>query len=81
MIRKLHGIVQGRLIKLTDDPGIADGREVEVTVREAGPPRTPGDGIRRSAGALFHTWSDDDDRILSDLSADRARSSSRELPE
>jgi len=50
MTRTLHGKVHGRTIHLDEDPGVADGQDVEVQVKVVPPPSTWGDGIRCSAG-------------------------------
>jgi hypothetical protein len=47
MVRTLHGRVHGRTIELDDDPGVADGQQVEVQVKvletPIGPPKvSPG---------------------------------------
>jgi hypothetical protein len=47
-----QGIIHGKTIELIDDPGIEDGRAVEVIVRVIDPPKPWGDGIRASAGAM-----------------------------
>ena len=49
MTKKLHGKVHGKTIELTEDPGVADGQEVELSI-EIPPPPKWGEGIRRSAG-------------------------------
>ncbi len=39
MIRRLSGVVHGKTIELREDPGIADGEHVEVTIKPSdGPP-------------------------------------------
>lgn len=81
MSKILHGVVHGRTIELTDDPGIADGQSVKVIVRPAKADKPWGEGIRRSAGALADDWTDEDDRILEEIYQDRGRSSSRNLPQ
>ena len=50
MSRTLHGKVHGRTIELDEDPGVAEGQEVEVQMRVVPAPQNWGDGIRRSAG-------------------------------
>lgn len=50
MNRVMHGIVRGRTIELIEDPGVLDGKQVEVTVALAETKKNWGDGIRRSAG-------------------------------
>jgi hypothetical protein len=51
----LTGVVHGRTIELTSDPGIADGQQVEVVVRAVSPAKSANEGICASAGA----WADD----------------------
>ena len=50
MTKTIQGTVHGKTIRLCDDPGLADGAEVEVILR---PKTTPawGEGVQRSAGA------------------------------
>jgi hypothetical protein len=48
----LHGKVHGRNIELDQDPGMADGQEVEVQMKLVQPTRRWGEGILRTAGAL-----------------------------
>ncbi len=50
MPRTLHGTVHGKTIELDEDPGVADGQEVEVQMKVIPLAQTWGDGIRRSAG-------------------------------
>jgi hypothetical protein len=52
MTKTMHGKVHGRTIQLDDDPGVAEGQEVEVQVTVIQPTRKWGDGILRTAGAL-----------------------------
>ncbi len=49
MTKTLHGTVHGRTIELAEDPGVADGQEVELQIQIA-PVRKWGEGILRSAG-------------------------------
>jgi hypothetical protein len=53
MTKTLHGTVHGRTIELDEDPGVAEGQEVEVQVRVV-PKRSqkPGEGFLRTEGAL-----------------------------
>jgi hypothetical protein len=48
--RTLHGKVHGKTIELDEDLGVAEGQEVEVQVRLI--PKTSGEGILRTEGAL-----------------------------
>ena len=50
MTKKLHGRVHGRTIELDEDPGVADGQEVELQMKVVPAARKWGEGIRRSAG-------------------------------
>lgn len=52
----LRGVVRGKLIELERDPGLPDGEAVVVKLQRA---LTPGEGIRRSAGA----WAADGDAL------------------
>jgi hypothetical protein len=52
MTRVLHGVVRGKTIELDEDPGVAEGQEVEIQVRIVEPDRKWGEGILRTAGAL-----------------------------
>ncbi len=71
----LRGIVHGRTIELQEDAGIADGEEVEVSVRRVVPKSAtrPGEGLLRTEGALADDphW----DRIADELQ--EARKSER----
>ena len=53
MTKTLHGKVHGRTIELEEDPGVAEGQDVEVDVRvilkKGG---KPGVGFLRTEGAL-----------------------------
>jgi hypothetical protein len=50
MTRTLHGKVHGRTIELDEDPGVAEGQEIEVQMKLIAPTRKWGEGILRSAG-------------------------------
>lgn len=52
MIKSIRGIIHGRTIELSEDPGVADGQEVEVQVKVRPPATEWGAGILRTAGAL-----------------------------
>ena len=49
MTKKLHGAVHGKTIDLDEDPGVADGQEVELQIQIA-TVRKWGEGILRSEG-------------------------------
>ena len=77
----IHGVIHGKTIELKESPGVPDGQEVEVVVTPVSRQRASGEGIRRSAGALADSWTDEDDRILAEIYEDRKRASHREIPE
>lgn len=52
MNRVIHGVVHGRTIELLEDPGVGDGQKVQVVLSVTPSEETPGEGIRRTAGAL-----------------------------
>jgi hypothetical protein len=80
-MQMIHGVIHGRTIKLTADPGLAEGIEVDVILRPTQPATTWGEGLRRCAGALADSWTSEDDEILAELEQDRQRSVERDLPE
>jgi hypothetical protein len=85
MVKVLRGVVHGRTIELDAEPGIEDGRTVEVIVRSRslpGPPPgwEPG-GTRTAAGMMAEHWTEEDDRILAEIERARHQPSTRELPD
>ena len=54
MTKTIHGRIHGKTIELDEDPGVAEGQEVEVKVTIVQPSRKWGEGILSSAGG----WSD-----------------------
>jgi hypothetical protein len=73
MTRTVHGVIHGRSIEFAEDLGIADGQEVETTVKTVptSPPKPWGEGLRRCAGAFAADWTEEDDRILELLYQER----------
>ncbi|HEV3255702.1 MAG TPA: hypothetical protein VG013_02360 [Gemmataceae bacterium] len=71
MAKVVHGRLRGRTIELTEDLGLAEGQEVEVSVRTVpgSPTRKPGEGFGRTEGALA------DDPHWDDLMAEEIRRS------
>jgi hypothetical protein len=70
MTRTIHGRVHGKTIELDEDPGVAEGQEVEVQVTLISrPSRQPGDGFLRTEGALADDteW----DHIMEEIHQDR----------
>lgn len=81
MTKIIHGKVNGRMIELNEDLGLAPGEEVEVQVRTLQTPQNWGEGLNRCAGALANDWTEEDDRILDEIHQDRKRPTRREIPE
>ena len=80
--RILHGIVHGKTIQLTDDPGVPSGQEVEVVVTPLSATNaTWGEGLRRCAGALADEWTEEDDRILEEIYVQRKIDTRRDVAE
>jgi hypothetical protein len=52
MVKTLRGVIRGRTIELAEDPGVADGQQVEITLKIVPPARLWGEGILRTAGVL-----------------------------
>jgi hypothetical protein len=80
MTKILHGKVHGRTIELDEDPGVADGQEVEVQVKVI--PKTrrkPGEGFLRTEGAL----ADDDewDGIMEEIHQARKLDRRPQIPD
>jgi hypothetical protein len=77
-----RGIVHGKTIELTDAPGLADGAEVQVFIRPTSADLQQRAEIVRRYAAQADDWStEEDDRILAELAADRQQSGQRDLPE
>ncbi|MDP6117982.1 MAG: hypothetical protein QF437_15615 [Planctomycetota bacterium] len=81
MTKLLNGIIHGKTVELSDDPGMEDGQEVEVMVRLAKENGNWGDGLRRCAGALADSWTEEDDRILDQIYKERQTDSRPEIEE
>lgn len=80
MSKTLHGKVHGKLIELDQDPGLAEGQEVEITVTalpSAADPQS-GKGLLRTEGVLAddQEW----DGIIEEIYHDRKRDRRRENP-
>jgi hypothetical protein len=80
MVRQLQGVVHGKTIELSEDPGVADGQQVEITIRTVPTPRPWGEGLRRCAGAFAADWTEEDDRIFEQMHLDRKRDTRQDIP-
>ncbi len=71
MSKVVHGVIHGKTIQLTEDPGMADGQEVQIVLATVPSATSWGDGIRRSAGG----WADDPeiDAVMGRIQEDRRR--------
>lgn len=76
----MEGVIHGKTIELEIDPGLQDGERVEVMIRRADRPKTWGEGIKATAGALAHLppeyFAD-----LDEIVRDRQQWPHREVPE
>lgn len=81
MTRTIHGVVRGKTIELEENPGVAEGEAVEITIKAIPSHRPWGEGLRRCAGALANDWTEEDDRILEQIDAERKRDPRSEISE
>jgi hypothetical protein len=81
MTKILHGVVHGKTIALEEDPGLAEGQAVELTIRPVERPssRQPGEGFLRTEGALADDteW----DAIMEEIYQERKRETVRKSPD
>ena len=81
MTKVLHGKVHGRTIELAEDLGLAEGQEVEVSIRtmSVDAVRNPGDGLQRTEGALANDpfW----DAIMEEIHRERKTDTRKEILE
>jgi hypothetical protein len=81
MTKVMHGKIHGRTIELSEDLGLAEGQEVEVSVRVTPDDRArkPGDGLLRTEGALADDphW----DAIMEEIYQERKNDTRKEIPE
>ncbi len=81
MTKVIRGKVRGTTIELAEDPGMAEGQEVEVSVRTvpAASSQKPGNGLTRTEGALANDphW----DAIMEVIYRERKTDTRREMPE
>ena len=81
MTKTIAGKVHGRTIELAEDPGFADGQEVQVSMQAvpASSTRTPGEGLVRTEGALAND--PDWDAIMEQIYRERKNDTRREILE
>ena len=71
MTRTLRGVIHGRTVELSEDLGVADGQQVEITISTVVSPKPWGEGLRRRAGAYAADWTGEDDRIMEEIHWER----------
>jgi hypothetical protein len=83
MHRAIKGIVHGRTIELDVDPQLEDGSHVEILMRVNRLPGPPplwkaGTSEPSAGGMMADYWTDEDDKILTEIYQDRHQDSRRE---
>jgi len=76
MSRIIQGVVHGNAIEFSEELGLADGDQVKLTIEPI--PHVDGSsvwgaGLRRCAGGLADSWTEEDDRILEEIYQERTR--------
>lgn len=73
MTKVVHGKIHGRTIELAEDPGIAEGQDIEVQIRVFPQSEKWGAGVLRTAGALADDaeWDSIMEQIHSERKLDR----------
>ena len=79
MTRTLRGVIRGRTVELMEDLGVADGQQVEITIKTVASPAPWGEGLRRCAGAFAPDWTEEDDRIMEQIHQERKRDTRKEI--
>ena len=79
MTRTLRGVIRGRTVELMEDLGVADGQQVEITIKTVASPAPWGEGLRRFAGAFAPDWTEEDDRIMEQIHQERKRDTRKEI--
>jgi hypothetical protein len=80
----MQGVVHGKTIELNEELGLTDGEQVKLTIEPV--PRVDdgsawGAGLRRCAGGLANSWTEEDDRILAEIYQERQRDLRPEITE
>ncbi len=79
MTQVIEGVIHGRTIELEGDPGIEDGRKVQVVLQVESP--YAGDEVKgKTAAGMMASYTDDDDAVLAEIYQDRRRDTRREPP-
>lgn len=75
MTRIMQGVVHGNTIELSEDLGLSDGDQVKLIIEplsRVNGGSTWGEGLRRCAGALADSWTEEDDSILEAIYQERS---------
>lgn len=80
VIRRVHGIVHGKMIEIEEELGLPDGDRVSIVIESPQSSQdTWGEGLRRCAGALVDDWTEGDDKILDEIYRSRHSDSRSEI--
>ena len=79
MSRTVHGVIHGKTIELTEDPGMSDGQKVRVVLAPVSPTAEWGEGIRSSAGG----WANDPEieAVMARIHEDRRHERRPQVPQ
>lgn len=69
MTKTLHGKVHGKTIELDDDPGVADGQEVEVQMKVIPSPRPSKPALTPGLAEIYPILSERFDTGETDIAA------------
>ncbi len=79
-MKAYEGIVHGQTIELTEAHGLIEGSRVSVILQPTVPVLQQwGEGLRRCAGILADSWTEEDDRILEEIAQSRHTGRNRDL--
>ncbi|HET6424341.1 MAG TPA: hypothetical protein VFG20_11695 [Planctomycetaceae bacterium] len=82
MVKTMQGVIRGKSVELIGEVGLPEGTPVEVVLRDPAEVRRKRiqEIVERNPG-IATWWTEEDDRILAEIEADRRRATFRELPE
>lgn len=78
MTQVIPGVIHGRTIELDGDPGIEDGRKVQVVLQSEPTCGERNPARRETAAGMMADYTDHDDAILAEIHEDRRRDARRE---
>jgi hypothetical protein len=71
MTQVIQGVIHGRTIELDGDPGIEDGRKIQVVLQVASLPCERNPAKRETVAGMMANYTDDDDAVLAEIYEDR----------